>query len=309
MKDVGPVIPIVTPTNSDGSPDLVALRSVCSEMLGVGIKGLFVSGTTGRGPWFNRQDREAVCRCAAEVSDGGFPVFAGVTSSGLPGMLENAKAMADSGANFVVATVPTYFHYNQQEIETIYSRFADKSPLPVMIYDIPEFTSVKLAEGMVIRLAEHGNVIGFKDSSTDLERFVHLEKILGNNKDFLLMQGKENLLARSLQIGASGFIVSLIHIDPRPFVNLYQAVKQGDMDLANKYQNAIEKLLSIVRGCIEARPESSTLFHMLNYALKKRGVCPNILLEHDGATPDWLIENTDKMIQLLDEAIQQVAIY
>ncbi|MCX6078933.1 MAG: dihydrodipicolinate synthase family protein [Chloroflexi bacterium] len=298
MKDLGPVIPIVTPCTPDGNLDLDGFRSVCNEMLEVGCKGIFIAGTTGRGPWFSLSERARLCRTAADQIRATVPLFAGCTSSGLPGMLENARAMADSGAQVAVATVPTYFHYNQVEIETVYSKFADASPLPVIVYDIPEFTNVKLADDMVLRLARHGNIIGFKDSSADLERFKGLVDALQSYPDFYLMQGKENLIAESIRMGASGFIVSLMHIDPLPFTAVYRAVRAGNFQLAESIQVEINKVIQLVKESIEKRPESSTLFHMLNYALQKRGVCKNILLDHDDKAPAWVIENAQRAIEL-----------
>jgi 4-hydroxy-tetrahydrodipicolinate synthase len=306
MKDLGPVVPIVTPCSLDGSLDVSGFRSVCNDMLDAGCKGIFVAGTTGRGPWFSLDERVKLCHTAADEiqarvgngAKGSIPLMAGVTSSGLPGMLENARAMADAGAEVAVATVPTYFHYNQIEIETIYSKFAEASPLPVIIYDIPEFTNVKLANDMVLRLAQRGNVIGFKDSSADLERFKGLVESLRSFPDFYLMQGKENLIAESLKIGASGFIVSLMHIDPRPFIGIYHAVRAGNDQLAQALQVEINKVIKLVKESIDQRPESSTLYHMLNFCLQKRGVCQNVLLGHDDAAPAWVIENAQKTIEI-----------
>ncbi len=298
MKELGPVVPIVTPCNKDGSLDLEGFRSVCKEMLDVGCRGVFVAGTTGRGPWFGLGDRQKLCHAAADQIGGAVPLFAGCMSSGLPGMLENARAMADSGARIAVATVPGYFHYNQAEIEAIYLKFADACPLPVVVYDIPEFTNVQLANEMVLRLAKHGNVIGFKDSSADFGRFKALLDALRSHPDFFLMQGKENLIAESLQSGASGFIVSLLHLDPLPFIGLYRAVNAKDFPLAEALQAEINKVIALVRETIEKRPASSTLFHMLNHALKARGVCGNILLDTDDAAPPWVIENTGRAMEV-----------
>ncbi len=307
MKDIGPVVPIVTPCSLDGSVNLNGFQSVCDDMLNAGCKGIFVAGTTGRGPWFSLDERVKLCHTAydqirSHQSQAIVPLLAGVTSSGLPGMLENTRAMADAGAQIAVATVPTYFHYNQIEIETIYSKFADASPLPVIVYDIPEFTNVKLANDMVLRLARHGNVIGFKDSSADLERFKGLVEALQSFPEFYLMQGKENLIAESLQIGASGFIVSLMHIDPVPFIGVYRAVHEGNYQLAQMLQTEINKVIKLVKQSIDKRPESSTLFHMLNYALQKRGVCQNILLGHDDQAPSWVFENAQQAVEICQAA-------
>ncbi len=176
------------------------------------------------------------------------------------------------------------------------------APLPVIVYDIPEFTNVKLADEMILRLARHGNVIGFKDSSADLERFKGLMEALQSLPDFYLMQGKENLIAESLRMGASGFIVSLMHIDPHPFIGVYRAIRAGNFQVGASIQTEINKVIHLVKESIDQRPESSTLFHMLNYALQKRGVCKNILFDHDDAAPAWIIENAQRAIDLCLEA-------
>jgi 4-hydroxy-tetrahydrodipicolinate synthase len=290
MKDFGPIVPIVTPCSRAGELDVAGFQSVCREMLAAGYRGIFVAGSTGRGPWFGHVEREKICRAAADQINGAVPLIAGVSGSGLPDMLENARVMADAGAQIAVATVPGYFKYNINEIETIYQEFADASPLPVMVYDIPEFTNTKLDEGMILRLARHGNIIAFKDSSADFGRFQELLAALEVQPDFLLFQGKENLLFDSLRLEASGFIVSLIHLAPATFFHLYRATRAGEFEKAAAIQAQIDRVITVVRESIEKRPESSTLFHMLNYAVRQRGVCENLLLEQDDDAPAWLLE-------------------
>lgn len=302
MKDFGPIVPLVTPCSCAGEPDLGGLRAVCREMLDAGCKGIFVAGSTGRGPWFSRTDREKICQAAAEQIGHAVPLLAGVIGSGLPDMIENARVMADAGAQIAVATVPGYFKYNPKEIETIYKEFADASPLPVMVYDIPEFTNTKLDHRMILRLAQHGNIVAFKDSSADFERFKELIAALKRYPDFLLFQGKENLIFDSLRLGASGFIVSLIHLSPAAFIRLYQATRVGEFDLAARIQEKICLMLDLVRESIEKRPESSTLFYMLDYAVRQRGLCENILLEQDGESPLWLITTAQKAVEICTEA-------
>jgi dihydrodipicolinate synthase/N-acetylneuraminate lyase len=303
MKDFGPVVPIVTPYTPQGGIDLEGFSSICAEMLDAGCAGVFIAGSTGRGPWFDTNELHKLCRAASDQVKGRAALIAGCTASGLPRMLDNARSMADAGAEIIVATVPGYFHYNQSEIEKIYLKFADDSPLPVIVYDIPEFTSVKLDNSMLMKLANHENIIGFKDSSADFERFQALAESLQQIENFHLFQGKENLLADSLRIGASGFIVSLIHLEPAPFVNLYKAVRAENYEVGNRIQTEINKVIQLVKETIQRRPESSTLFHMLNYAVKQRNRCNGILLEHEGESPAWVIENTQRAIQICKDAL------
>jgi len=303
MKDIGPIVPIVSPCHRNGEIDLAGFRAVCNEMLQAGLGGIFVSGSTGRGPWFGLSERASLCQDAAETIAGRVPLLAGCIASGLPGMLESARVMAETGAQIAVATAPGYFHYNQHELETIFLKFADASPLPVILYDIPEFTNLKLATEMVTRMARHGNILGFKDSSADFERFGQLVDALKEYPDFYLLQGKEQYLADSLRLGCSGFVVSLIHLAPASFVALYRAVRAGETVLADSLQAEVTQAFGLVRDAIERRPESSTLFHLLNYALHARGVCNNILLSQDGKPPAWLSETSRQAVEAFQTKI------
>ena len=300
MKKLGVLVPVVTPCSKDGQPDLDGLKNVCKYFIDAGCHGIFVLGSTGRGPWFGKADRIKICQAAKDQIGSDVPLFAGCIANGLTDMLENTQAMADSGATAAVITCPGYFNYNEQEIEKIFLNFADDSPLPVMVYDIPAFTGAKLDTTMVSRLAEHENVIGFKDSSADIDRFNQLLSAISNADDFYLIQGKEHLLAEAVLNGASGLTVSLLHVDPRPFVALYNAAAKGDKDLANRYQTQAFQIMKLVEESFKKRPEISTLFHFLNNALHKNGVCENITLEHEEQCPDWLEENSDKAMAIYE---------
>ena len=289
MKELGPIVPIVTPCQRDGALDLDGFRSVCREMLSAGCAGIFVGGSTGRGPWFPLEDRVRLVRTAADCLGGRVLLMAGCTALGLPGMIEAARAFADAGAQAAVATAPGYFRYDQQEIESIFLRFADASPIPVVIYDIPEFTNTQFTDALLLKLADHGNILGLKDSSADLPRFESLLDALRDRSDFALLQGKEKLITESLRRGASGFVVSVIHLGPSTFVELYRAVRAGQARRADGIQAGVDRMMDLVFDVIHKRPESSTLFHLLNVALRERGVCANILLDHDGETPAWLV--------------------
>lgn len=302
MKNLGVLVPIVTPCNRSGKPDLTGFSNVCRDMLDAGCDNIFVAGSTGRGPWFSRDDRVRICRTAASLIGSKNLLFAGCMASGLPEALENIKALADAGADVAVLTAPGYFNYSHREIEIIFQEFTDRSPLPVMVYDIPVFAGVKLEMGTLMRLSRHPNVIGFKDSSGDIGRFQKMASVLKKLPNFYLLQGKEHLLLESLRSGASGFVVSLIHIDPRPFVALYRTFRSGKTAMARNIQKEITRATQLIVESFKRRPEISTLFHFINSALRKRGVCNNILLEHEGNCPKWLAANAAEAVEICAKA-------
>ena len=302
MKDLSILVPIVTPCTPGAELDLDGLRAVCHDMVSAGCSSVFVVGSSGRGPWFSRKDRAKICRTLADQIDDGISLLAGCMASGLPQMLENARAMADAGAQMAVATAPGYFRYNQQEIEAIFLKFADDSPLPVIVYDIPGLVGIKLDGDMILRLAHHGNIVGFKDSSADFDRFKALLAGLNEIPGFYTLQGKERFLADSLAAGASGFVISLLQIDPRPFVTLSQATRSGEMERAQRIQTEISMVIDLLEASFPRRPETSTLFHFLNWSLRHRGICDNILLEHERHCPQWLADNARRALEICQAA-------
>jgi dihydrodipicolinate synthase/N-acetylneuraminate lyase len=302
MKDWGVVVPIVTPCTPSGEVDWDGLRLLCQDMIDAGCSSIFVAGSSGRGPWFSRQDRERMCRTAVNCAGDEIPILAGCMASGLPGMLENARAMADAGAEMAVVTVPGYFNYSQAEAEKIFLKFADASPLPVVVYDMPDLVGLKLDVDTLLTLARHENVVGIKDSSADYPHFKSLLDGLNHLTDFYLLQGKERFLADSVLEGASGFVVSMVHIAPNLFVGLYRAMRSENVALARSLQAEIDKVMDIVDASFARRPETSTLFHLLSKTLQYRGVPVNLLMDHDGACPPWLAANARRASDICQAA-------
>lgn len=306
MKELGIVVPIVTPCTRSGELDLDGFRAVCRYVLDAGCHSIFIGGSSGRGPWFSRNDRSKLCRAAADFIGPETPLLAGCMAAGLGDMLENARAMADAGAHLAVVTAPSYFVYTQAEIEAIFLKFADLSPLPVVIYDIPVFAGVKLEWEMIQRLAGHGNIVGFKDSTGDFSRFQSPIALVEQYPDFQLLQGKERYLVDSLLAGAKGFVVSMVQIDARPYVALYHAVKGGKIEQARQLQAATSRAMDLFDEAIEQRPVASTLYHFLNWTLQHRHICQNILLEHEGDCPEMITNMARQAIGIYEEAVQTV---
>ncbi|MGB6122405.1 MAG: dihydrodipicolinate synthase family protein [Bacteroidota bacterium] len=302
MKYFGVLVPLVTPCSRSGDIDLRGVRAVCDDMLGAGSTGLFLMGSTGRGPWFGREDRARLCKAVTEHVGPDVPIFAGCMDNGLKQMVEHAKGAADAGAHFAVVTPPGYFQYEQHEIETILMRFADASPLKVLLYDVPVYTGSQLALDSITRLMRHGNIVGMKDSTADEGRLQEVLGVIRDAEGVYFLQGKEHLLATTMLSGGSGVVTTFSHFLPRPFVTLCGTALSGGKETAEAIQRQITRLYQLVVGCLEKRPGISTLFHMVNIALQRRSVCRNIMLEHEGECPGWLREETARAMEISEAA-------
>jgi len=266
----GVIVPMVTPVSDNGRPDLHAVARLAVWLLDAGVGGLFVAGTTGRFSHFTPEENAEICRVVVETAKGRVPVLGGIADSGLRRMQANAERMAKAGADCLVATAPYYLKYSDPEREKVLATLVDTVLLPVMLYNIPELVGSALRAEWILDIAQHPNALGLKDSSND---YAFFERILTHRpKGFILIQGKEPLLARSILAGADGLVVSLAHMNPGLFVELCRAAKQGETAVAERCQREVQSLFDQLIAELKVRPCFSTLMALLEKNLAVQGM-------------------------------------
>ncbi len=241
----GIVTPILTLYRDDEELDEPALRELVRTQVEAGVGGLFAMGSSGEFAMLSNAQRLRATEIIAEEGRGRAPCLMGAIADGVPRVLELARAATAAGADAVVVTAPYYFGWHGDEIERFFARVADRSPLPVVLYDIPSRTHNPIPRETILRLSEHPNIIGLKDTTTDGGRFIHLLLRLEGRDDFALLQGSEPLALPSLLLGAAGAVFSLSNIAPRLSVSLYQACRRGAIEEAKSLQRAYNRLFAI----------------------------------------------------------------
>jgi 4-hydroxy-tetrahydrodipicolinate synthase len=261
----------VTAVDRRGEIDVEGTLRVANWLVAKGVDGIFVAGTTGRFADFPPEQSAILCQALAKAKAESTTVYGGICDSGVGRMLANAGRMKDAGAQVVVATGPYYLSRLQEERENDMLRLATYSPLPLMVYDIPEFVGYTFRPEWIAQMADHENVIGYKDSSDDI---VHHREVLDRTrgKEFSVLIGKELLLADAFQAGASGLVVSLIHADPEPFVSLAAEAARRNWDGAKLCQERVREVVREFRVCYDQRPVFSTLLQYLERKLNERGL-------------------------------------
>ncbi len=226
----GIVPPIVTPLAGDGSLDVGGLERLVEHLVAGGVHGLFALGSTGEGPSLSQQVRgemvRALCRCVR----GRLPVLIGVTDASLAESIELAKRCGDEGADAVVMAPPYYFPLGQSDLVRFAVALTQQSPVPVVLYNMPALTKTSFSPETVGRLAQEPSIIGFKDSSGDLEYFRKVRACVAGRVDWGLLVGPENLLGAALAVGATGGVCGGANVLPRLFVSLFEAATAGDAD-------------------------------------------------------------------------------
>jgi dihydrodipicolinate synthase/N-acetylneuraminate lyase len=225
----GIIPPLVTPLLDPDTLDPNGLERLVNHVLGGGVHGLFLLGTTGEGPALSgRLQRDLIERAVAIVA-GRVPVLVGITDASPAESLELAGFAATAGADAVVAAPPYYFPAGQEPLIRWALDLADRSPLPLVLYNMPEMTKLVLEPATLERLAACERIVGLKDSSGDLGYFAAAAaSVAGRRPDWSLLVGPEQLLPEAEALGGHGAIPGGANVWPRLFVEFFDAVQAAD---------------------------------------------------------------------------------
>jgi 4-hydroxy-2-oxoglutarate aldolase len=164
--------PITTPFYPDGNVYYKKIESNVERYSRTPVAGIVVLGSTGESVMLSDQERRDVLRTAREAAASGKVLIAGTGMESAIETLHLTEYAAQLG--YDVALIRTPHFYRKQMLPTtllaFYRTIADRSPLPVMIYNVPPFTAYDMPAELVIELAEHPNVIAIKESSGDVEK-------------------------------------------------------------------------------------------------------------------------------------------
>lgn len=225
----GIVPPLVTPLLSADTLDVVGLERLVEHVVGGGVHGLFVLGTTGEGPSLSTAvQKELVVRVVKLVA-GRVPVLVGISDASLAESVALSSCAAESGADAVVAAPPYYFPAGQEPLVRWGRELAGRVPLPLLLYNMPEMTKHVLEADTIRRLADCPNIVGVKDSGGDLGYFADVARVAqAARPDWSLFVGPELLLPQACGLGGHGAIPGGANIMPRLFADLYDAVRADD---------------------------------------------------------------------------------
>ena len=236
---------LATPLDEAGAIDTVSLGRLVSHILAGGADGLCPAGSTGEGPLLSRSTRvylvEAVTACAPP----GTPIIPGTVSVNADEALADIEAYAQAGATAVLVPPPFYYPLSDGAVADFYEYLAARSPLPILLYNIPAMTKVSISPSVVSQIAGNATIAGMKDSSRDMEYFSAVASTVRAGVDFDLLTGSDTLLAASLASGGKGTIAASVNFVPGLVSALYSACVSGKPDA----QDLQAKLAEVVFAC------------------------------------------------------------
>ncbi len=238
---------LVTPFTDDGrSIDEERLRNLVNYCIELGVHGIVPGGTTGEFVNLTIEERKRLLEVVLDEVNGRVPVIAGTGASGTGQALEMTKYAKDLGADAALIVTPFYLKPADRGIYEHYDTIASKVELPIILYNIPQCTGVELTWQMVEDLAQIPNIVGLKDSSGQLR---YILAVLEKVRDKInVLCGHDEVVVAALAAGCSGAILASANVIPDIWVQIYNHVKNGELQKAREIQYKVQKIARIIAG-------------------------------------------------------------
>jgi len=236
---------LTTPFADDGSVSLPDLKHNIQQYNQTDLAGYVAVGSTGESVLLSRAEMDGILITVKETAKGK-KILAGTGAESTAETIERTKRAAELGFDAALVKTPYYYKtaYKPDVLLAHYRRVADESPIPVLLYSIPQFTGIALSAAEVAALAEHPNIIGIKDSSGNVQGVA--ETIAATAAKFQVLVGSAASVYPSLAIGARGAILALACALPEKCVALFELFQQGHHEKARELQAILVRASKLI---------------------------------------------------------------
>ena len=244
--DLRTVFPPMPTPFTGGEVDLAAVRHNVERWVAAGLGGALVLGTNGEAPLLDDDEADRVIGAARLAVPRDRTLLAGVGRESTRGTIAAARRAATLGADAVIVRTPSFFraHIPPSALIAHDSAVADASPVPILIYNYPAFTGVNLTADLVGRLAEHPNVVGMKETSTDGAQFADLAAVVPER--FTILSGSAPGCYAAVCAGARGAILAVAAVAPAACLELLALTRAGRLSEALALQQRLNPLARAV---------------------------------------------------------------
>jgi 4-hydroxy-2-oxoglutarate aldolase len=218
--------PMPTPF-TNGDVDVDAIHRNIGRWVAAGLGGVVALGTNGEAALLDDEESDRVVEAARQSVPRDRTLIAGVGRESTRATIAAARRAASLGADAVLVRTPSIYrnHLPPPRLIAHYTAVADASPVPVLLYNFPANTGVSLTPEIVARMAEHANVAGMKETSTDGAQFAEIASVVPER--FTLLAGSAPGFYPALCAGATGAIVAVACLLPERCLELLAFVRAG----------------------------------------------------------------------------------
>jgi L-threo-3-deoxy-hexylosonate aldolase len=264
-----PLVPgIYAPTqvfyepSGDEQLDIDAISKHAVRLARAGIVGIVTNGSNGEAVYLTPEERLEVTKATRQALDkAGFshvPVMVGASDQSVQGTLRLCHDASDAGGDAVLLLVPSFFKWamDTATIEAYFRSVADKSPLPVLIYNYPAAVGgIDLDSDLLVGLAQHPNIIGTKFTCGNVGKLNRVASLTVASSDVFAKQPRQqsdsspyfafagiaDFITAAVEVGGSGAIVGAANVFPRACAHVYNLSVQGKREEAFQLQRNLAR--------------------------------------------------------------------
>ena len=238
-------IALITPFCEDGSVDYKSLVRLMEYQLDNGADFFCILTTSGETPCLTKDEKQKIKDLVVSTVKGRVPILMGCGGNNTAAVVEELKTGDFRGIDGVLSVCP---YYNKPSQEGLYQHFkaiAAATSLPVVLYNVPGRTGVKLKAGTTVRLARDcENIVAIKEASGSLEQ---VDEIIKNKpKDFAVISGDDALPFPMISCGAEGVISVIGNALPKEFSRMIRLEFKGEYEGARKIHHRFTELFSLL---------------------------------------------------------------
>lgn len=230
---------LVTPFASDESVSLSAVQENIRLYNKTAVTGYVVLGSTGETVMLSREESDAVLGAAKEAAAPHKLLIAGTGAESTSETIARTKRAATLGYLVALVKTPYYYKpvYNAETYIRHYRAVADASPIPIVLYSVPQFTGITLETREILTLAGHPNIVGIKDSSGNIQRVAEI--VAGAPTNFCVLTGGSAVIYPAMSVGARGGILALASVLPEKCAEVFDLAQRGNHLEARHLQLAL----------------------------------------------------------------------
>ena len=227
MDFKGNFVALVTPFR-DGKIDFDAFGTLIEEQIAGGVAGLVPCGTTGESPTLTFDEHVEVITQAIAMAKGRVPVIAGTGSNSTEEAISLSQRAEAAAASALLVVAPYYNKPSPEGLFQHYTKIADNTELPIIVYNIPGRCGVEISSETILRLAEHPHIAAVKEATGKLQHVSELRK----GSDLAILSGDDAMALPVISLGGSGVISVLSNLEPSRMSKLLAFALEGDFDNA-----------------------------------------------------------------------------
>ena len=223
---------MITPFKEDGSVNFDKARELAVHLLKNGSDGILVCGTTGENPALSEEETETLFREVKDaVGKDGF-VIGGVGGNYTASVTDHMKKYNKLGLDGYLSVVPYYNKPTQNGLLKHFTEIDAAAECPVMLYNIPGRTGIKMSADTIVKLSELKNIKALKESTGSVDDLSQL--LLKLPKDFAVYSGDDFMTFAAVAMGAVGVVSVASHVVGKEIKEMIQCVKNGNLDRARE---------------------------------------------------------------------------